>query len=718
MRVLPPAVRPAAGLRASSMRRPAVLRPHLCLRPQLLRPPVLQTAPAAARLLSTTRRVRAASPPPHDARPAPPPPKSFWQRHPVVKYTLLGFGSIGFGLTATVALILAYDFTTYHASHVGQVPVSQLALRPDTGGPKNLPVLTAQVDDAQDAHALDISAKEHLVVVGGGWGAVALLQTLDPDRYHVTVVSPTNYFLFTPLLPSAAVGTVEPRSLVEGLRRIIKRLDGHYIQGKAVDVVLPSQLDGSEADREKPTSGRRHLLEVAVVDAENNHGDTDSFTQHVYVPYDKLVIACGSTTNTHGVPGLENSYQLKTIEHVRGIRAKIVNNLEVASLPTTTPEERERLLSFVVCGGGPTGVETAAEIFDMMNEDVLRLYPRLIPAQVQVSVIQSREHILNTYSEKISQYAEHKFGRDGVRLITNSRVKAIHPDRVTYTVRRDDGTVEEFAVPSGFTLWSTGIAMNPFTRRLSEILPNQFHLKALMVDQHLRVKGSPAGSMYALGDAATMDNRLIDHLYEWVERHDRDCDGQLAYDEFAAVVADISREYPLATRHFEKLDRLFKEYDADHNDKLSVNELSTLLLGLQKNITSYPPTAQTASQQGKYLGKMLNAQARARDRAAHTDAGAARDVDSSAVTEGAAWEDELYPPFKFTNLGSLAYIGNAAAFDIPFLPEKVGQFAGGLIAMYVWRSFYLSEQVDSRTRLLLLVDYIKRGIWGRDLSRM
>lgn len=67
-------------------------------------------------------------------------------------------------------------------------------------------------------------------------------------------------------------------------------------------------------------------------------------------------------------------------------------------------------------------------------------------------------------------------------------------------------------MPSGFTLWSTGIAMNPFTRRVAQILPNQSHLKALQIDSHLRVKGAPLGSVYALGDASTIDTRLIDYL--------------------------------------------------------------------------------------------------------------------------------------------------------------------------------------------------------------
>ena len=78
----------------------------------------------------------------------------------------------------------------------------------------------------------------------------------------------------------------------------------------------------------------------------------------------------------------------------------------MACLPTTSDEERKRLLSFVICGGGPTGVEFAAEVFDLLNEDLLNQFPRIIRNEISVHVIQSRTHILNTYDEALSTYAE------------------------------------------------------------------------------------------------------------------------------------------------------------------------------------------------------------------------------------------------------------------------------------------------------------------------
>ena len=93
---------------------------------------------------------------------------------------------------------------------------------------------------------------------------------------------------------------------------------------------------------------------------------------------------------------------------------------------------------------------------------------------------------------------------DKIDLITTARVSSVAPDRVTYTKRTPEGKTETIEIPTNFVLWSTGIAMNPFTQRVSDLLPNQVHKKAIEVDAHLRVKGAPLGEVYAIGDASTV----------------------------------------------------------------------------------------------------------------------------------------------------------------------------------------------------------------------
>ena len=120
----------------------------------------------------------------------------------------------------------------------------------------------------------------------------------------------------------------------------------------------------------------------------------------------KPLTCLGSVSNSHGVKGLEHCHFLKSIDDAGEIRNQISLNLERACLPTTSDEERRRLLSFVVCGGGPTGVEFAAEMVDLLNEDLPRYFPKVLRNEASVHLLQSRGHILNTYDEALSEYAE------------------------------------------------------------------------------------------------------------------------------------------------------------------------------------------------------------------------------------------------------------------------------------------------------------------------
>ena len=180
----------------------------------------------------------------------------------------------GFFMVTSAALVLAffvYDAGTYKEEpEVGDVPVPALALRPRRGGPKNLPIAESLVSDNDDEDHRLAKDKPRLVVLGTGWGSVALLKNLRPGDYHVTVVSPTNYFLFTPMLPSATVGTLELKSLIEPVRRILRCVRGHFLTGEAHDVDFSAKL-----------------VEVSSMGANGER-------QHFYVPYDKLVIGVGA----------------------------------------------------------------------------------------------------------------------------------------------------------------------------------------------------------------------------------------------------------------------------------------------------------------------------------------------------------------------------------------------------------------------------------------
>ncbi|KAF1993309.1 hypothetical protein P154DRAFT_549644 [Amniculicola lignicola CBS 123094] len=583
--------------------------------------------------------------------------------------------------TGLVVAFFIYDASTYSDDPEAEdIPVSELALSPRRGGPKNLPIAEYFVDDDDCPQNKAAKHKPKLVILGTGWGSVALLKQLNPGDYHVTVISPSNHFLFTPMLPSATVGTLELRSLVEPVRKIVRRVHGHFLKAVAEDV------DFSEK-----------LIEVS---ATAPNGTKTSF----YVPYDKLVVGVGSVTNPHGVPGLENCHFLKDISDARLIRNAVVRNLESAVLPTTTDEERRRLLSFVVCGGGPTGVEFAAELFDMLNEDVAKQFPKIIRNEISVHVIQSRGHILNTYDEVLSQYAEKRFAHDQVDIQTNARVKEVKPDRILYTQKDESGKVVTKEIPMGFCLWSTGVAQADFSKKIAAKLgESQNNKRALETDTHLRLAGAPLGDVYALGDCSTVQNNVSDHIISflrtlaWEKGKDPE-KMDIHYSEWRSIAKRVKQRFPQASDHLRRLDKLFEQYDKDKSGTLDFGELRELLSQIDSKLTSLPATAQRAHQQGQYLGRKFNRIAQA-----------APGMTLNEVDYGDL-DDAVYKAFSYQHLGSLAYIGNAAVFDFGGY-----SFSGGLVAVYAWRSIYFAQSVSFRTRCLLAMDWSKRALFGRDI---
>ncbi|CAM1511052.1 Fc.00g085650.m01.CDS01 [Cosmosporella sp. VM-42] len=589
------------------------------------------------------------------------------------------------GISMTVVGVGVFAFFIYDASTYKEHPtqsdidISQIALQPRRGGSKNLPVVEVFLDDEDTQGKRGVKDKPRLVILGGGWGGVALLKELNPDEYHVTVISPTNYFLFTPMLPSATVGTLELRSLVEPIRRILSRVHGHFVRAKAEDIDFSHKM-----------------VEVSQL---NCQGEEVRF----YVPYDKLVIAVGSVTNPHGVKGLENAFFLKDINDARKIRNQVIHNFELACLPTTPDEERKRLLSFCVSGGGPTGVEFAAELFDLLNEDLTRHFPRLLRNEISVHLIQSRGHILNTYDETVSKYAEERFARDQVEVLTNSRVKEVQADKIIFSQKQDDGKVVTKELPIGFCLWSTGVAQAPFCKAISEQLGDvQTNRHALETDTHLRLNGSPLGDVYAIGDCSTVQNNVADHIVTFLRslawKRGKDPETlQLHFSDWREVAGEVKKRFPQAVGHLKRLDKLFNEFDKDQSGTLDFGELRELLKQIDSKLTSLPATAQRAHQQGQYLAQKFNRMARLSE-----------GLRANEIREGDL-DAAVYRAFEYHHLGSLAYIGNSAVFDW----GEGWNFAGGLWAVYAWRSVYFAQSVSFRTRILMAMDWAKRGLFGR-----
>jgi len=317
-----------------------------------------------------------------------------------------------------------------------------------------------------------------VVILGSGWGALSMLRKLHTDKMQVTVVSPRNYFLMTPLLASTTVGTVSQRSIVEPIRGFLARAGKHeasFIEAEAVAIDFKQNT-------------------IRCQDNSAVRGEVYEFD----LPYDHLVIAVGCESATFGIPGVaENAIYMKEIDHSYKIRDRILDSLETACIPGQPEAEIERLLHFVVVGGGPSGVEFAAELHDFIGSDVVAHYPELL-GRVKVTLIEATKHVLSSFSSKLIEEAEQALTSEKVNLMLNSAVKKVE-DKVL-VVQNTDGTRSN--VPYGCLVWVAGNATRKLIKDASAAIGPEVQRdrRGLLVDEHLRVKGTH--NVWALGDCA------------------------------------------------------------------------------------------------------------------------------------------------------------------------------------------------------------------------
>ena len=325
-------------------------------------------------------------------------------------------------------------------------------------------------------------SKPRLVVVGSGWGGFRCARDVDKTKYDVTVVSPRNHFLFTPLLPSTTVGTLEFRCVQEPVRTI---KDVQYVQASAREIDFSNK-------------------EVVC----KNLYERGEFK----LKYDKLVLAVGTKSNTFGVPGLEsteedqtgqnqtgtnkhNVFFLKQLQHARSVRNRIIDCFERASSPAVTQAEKRRLLSFIVVGGGPISVEFTSELHQFLDTEVCRKYPNLV-GEYSITLVESGKHLLGSFDKKVSNYVENLFKKRKITMLTGEGVKEVKKNSLITRSGRE--------LEFGLCVWSTGNTALEFVRNLEIPLSRDGRI---LVDSKLRVPG--VDGVFALGDCAVSQDKPL-----------------------------------------------------------------------------------------------------------------------------------------------------------------------------------------------------------------
>jgi NADH dehydrogenase len=301
--------------------------------------------------------------------------------------------------------------------------------------------------------------RPRVVIVGAGFGGLACAKKLDGEPVDAVLLDQHNYHLFTPLLYQVATGLLNPSDIAYPLRTIF---------------------------RHSPNVRFRQVT-VTAVDLASKVVKLDSGPT---LSYDYLVLATGSTDNYFGNEQVAQvSLGLKSLEDATRLRNHVLTCLERADAEPD-PDARRGLLTFVLVGGGPTGVESSGALTELMQIVAGKDYHQISRAEIRVILVEGTDRLLGAFSARLGRYAKRVLQRRGVEVRTGTLVKTANGHSVTLA----DGT----AIASSTIIWSAGVRPNDPIGDSS--LP-RFRNARIQVDAWLRIPG--AAGAYAIGDTAS-----------------------------------------------------------------------------------------------------------------------------------------------------------------------------------------------------------------------
>lgn len=319
-----------------------------------------------------------------------------------------------------------------------------------------------------------------IVILGGGFGGLAVAQELerrvgDASSVEITLVNRENFFLFTPMLHEVAASDLDLATIVNPLRKMLRRTTVFVGSVEHIDV---------EARR------------VTVSHASGLHSHD--------LPYDHLVLALGAVTNFYGIPGLgERAITMKSLNDAMQLRDQLIECLEEADFECNGAV-REPLLTFLVAGGGFAGVETVAATNDFLREAV-RFYRNLREREVRVVVVHPGEYLLPELGETLGRYAQERLAERGVEILLNTRVTGIDGDSIVLS----DGR----RIDARTVVWTAGTAANPILASL----PCAKERGRIRVSEYLQVPEWP--SVWAVGDCALIPDPATGGYYPPTAQH-------------------------------------------------------------------------------------------------------------------------------------------------------------------------------------------------------
>jgi NADH dehydrogenase len=314
-----------------------------------------------------------------------------------------------------------------------------------------------------------------VVIVGGGfaglYAALGLNKKLGYNHdLELTLLDRRNYFLFPPLLPSAAAGTIETRQVSFPFRRIFETTN---IAFRKVSV---SEID--------PRAG----IVRGVIEVSTDPQTGERIERETIQPYDYLVFAPGSSNQTYDVPGVERyAFFMRELNDAVVLRNHVINCFERAAVMLDEGARRE-MLSFVIVGGGPTGVETASELHDLIENILLKRYPEIPPNLPQVTIMQSGSQILDGWSPEIVAMTRNQLEKMGIEVRLGMRVSKVG----AHSVQAGNVSLQTRTV-----VWTAGVKPSPLAARSGLELHSCGRIE---VQEDCRARGYD--NIFVLGDVA------------------------------------------------------------------------------------------------------------------------------------------------------------------------------------------------------------------------
>jgi NADH dehydrogenase len=316
--------------------------------------------------------------------------------------------------------------------------------------------MSVELDRVQGAHVPHVPHVPHVVVVGGGFAGLQVARKLGKAPVRVTLVDRYNHHLFQPLLYQVASAVVSPGDITAPIRSILRR-------NRNTTVLL--------AEAQRVDLARKVLL-------------CDSGE----IPYDTLVLAAGATHSYFGNDGWARyAPGLKTIDDATDIRRRLLVAFEAAERETD-PVRQQELMTFVVIGGGPTGVELAGAVAHLAHISIRDEFRRIDTTKARIILLEGLPRVLSVYPEKLSEKARQALVERGVEVRTGAKVTGVDAEGVS---------IGEERIRAATVLWGAGVAASPLARTLGVELDRAGRVK---VAPSLQVPGHP--EVYVVGDLA------------------------------------------------------------------------------------------------------------------------------------------------------------------------------------------------------------------------